>query len=237
MVEALQADRIKSADIECWGCGGVLRPRSPSEVAPLFEALLDRGSEGFGAAVRLMRMYVRGSPEKLQALGVQVCRTARCLRRHIEVWQPARWNPDFVGLMEAMLDFGAGNAEARTTAEMLAHVVASTTSWLGSNLEKRMIGRLLTEYTEVTWPVVSEAIVSEEGKRREYRWRHVLGTKNNETTGEAPPILSVPEAELIGWYLRKSQNRLQSELESSFLAVSFRMGPSRIVRQIIHQAS
>ena len=41
----------------------------------------------------------------------------------------------------------------------------------------------------------------------------------------------------IGWYLRKSQNRLQSELESSFLAVSFRMGPSRIVRQIIHQAS
>ena len=42
---------------------------------------------------------------------------------------------------------------------------------------------------------------------------------------------------VIGWYLRKSQNRLQSELESSFLAVSFRMGPSRIVRQIIHQAS
>ena len=39
----------------------------------------------------------------------------------------------------------------------------------------------------------------------------------------------------IGWYLRKSQNRLQSELESSFLAVSFRMGPSRIARQIIHQ--
>ena len=81
-------------------------------------------------------------------------------------------------LMEAMLDFGPGNAEARTTAEMLAHVVASTTSWLGSNLEKRMIGRLRTEYTEVAWPVVSEAIVSEEGKRRELRWRHILGTKN-----------------------------------------------------------
>ena len=42
---------------------------------------------------------------------------------------------------------------------------------------------------------------------------------------------------VIGWYLRKSQNRLQSELESSSLAVSFRMGPSRIARQIIHQAS
>ena len=37
--------------------------------------------------------------------------------------------------------------------------------------------------------------------------------------------------------LKKSQNWLQSELESSFLAVSFRMGPSRIARQIIHQAS
>ena len=199
VVEALQADRIKSADIECWGCGGMLRPRSPSEVAPLFEALLDRGPEGFGAGVRLMRMYVRRSPEKLQALGVQVCRTARCLRRHIEVWQPSRWNPDLVGLMEAMLDFGPGNAEARTTAEMLAHVVASTTLWLGRNLEKRMIGRLLTEYTEVAWPIVSEAIVSEEGKRREHRWRHVLGTKNDETTGKAPPILSVPEAELWAW--------------------------------------
>ena len=42
---------------------------------------------------------------------------------------------------------------------------------------------------------------------------------------------------LIGWYLRSPQNRLQSELESSFLAVSFRMGPSRISRQIIHQVS
>ena len=31
-------------------------------------------------------------------------------------------------------------------------------------------------------------------------------------------------ANLIGWYLRKSQHRLQSELESSSLAVSFRMG-------------
>ena len=41
----------------------------------------------------------------------------------------------------------------------------------------------------------------------------------------------------IGWYLRKSQHRLQSELESSFLAVSFRMGPSRVARQIIHQVS
>ena len=49
--------------------------------------------------------------------------------------------------------------------------------------------------------------------------------------------LIVRYAELIGWYLRKSQNRLQSELESSSLAVSFRMGPSRIARQIIHQAS
>ena len=203
VVEALQADRIESADIECWGCGGALRPRSPSEVAPLFEALLDRGSEeGFGAAVRLMRMYVRRSPEKLQALGVQVCRTVQCLRRHIESWQPTRWNPDFVRLMEAMLDFGPGNAEARTTAEMLAHVVASTTSWLGRNLEKRMIGKLLTEYTKVAWPIVSEAIVSEEGKRRELRWRHILGTKNNETTGEAPLILSVPEAELWAWCRR-----------------------------------
>ena len=43
--------------------------------------------------------------------------------------------------------------------------------------------------------------------------------------------------DVIGWYLRKSQHRLQSELESSFLAVSFRMGPSRIARQIIHQVS
>lgn len=202
VVEALQADRIRSSDIEWWGYGRALRPRSPSEVAPLFEALLDRGSEGFGTGVRILRMYVRRSPEKLQALGAQICGTARCLRRHIEAWQPTRWNPDFVGLMEAMLDFGPGNADARTTAEMLAYVVASTTPWLGSNLEKRMIGRLLTEFTEVTWPIVSEAIVSEDGKRREFRWRHILGAKNNGTPGEAPLILSVPEAELWAWCRR-----------------------------------
>ena len=46
-----------------------------------------------------------------------------------------------------------------------------------------------------------------------------------------------PYRALIGWYLRSPQNRLQSELESSSLAVSFRMGPSRISRQIIHQIS
>ena len=37
----------------------------------------------------------------------------------------------------------------------------------------------------------------------------------------------------MGWYLRKSQNRFQSELEASFLAISFRMGPSSRQPQVI----
>ena len=203
VVEALQAGRIRSPDIKCWSYGKALHPRSPREVAPLFEALLDKGSEGFGTAVRIMRMYVRGSPEKLQALGAQVCRTARCLHRQIEEQHSTRWNTDFVMLMEeAMHALGPGNAEARATAETLAHVVAGTAIWLDGSFERRMIGMLLTEFREVTWPIISEAIVSEDGRSREDRWRFVLGVRNGVGAGETPLILSIPEAELWAWCRR-----------------------------------
>ena len=203
VVEALQAGRIRSPDIKCWSYGKALHPRSPREVAPLFEALLDKGSEGFGTAVRIMRMYVRGSPEKLQALGAQVCRTARCLHRQIEEQHSTRWNTDFVMLMEeAMHALGPGNAEARATAKTLAHVVAGTAIWLDGSFERRMIGMLLTEFREVTWPIISEAIVSEDGRSREDRWRFVLGARNGVGAGETPLILSIPEAELWAWCRR-----------------------------------
>lgn len=202
VVEALRAGRIGSADIECWSLGKALHPCSPGEVAPLFDALLDEGPEGFGAAVHIMRMYVLGSPEKLQALGAQVCRTVQCMRRRIEARQPARWSPDFVALMEAVLALGPGNAEARTTARTLAYVVAGSTSWLGGSLERRVIRRLLTEFTEVAWPIISGAIVSEDGRSREIRWRRMLGAKNGDCAGEAPLILSIPEAELWAWCRR-----------------------------------
>ena len=206
VVEALQAGRIESADIGCWSHGKALHPCSPGEVAPLFDALLDKGPKGFGTAVHIMRMYVRGSPEKLQALGAQVCRTVQCMRRRIEARQPARWSPDFAALMEAMLALGPDNAAARTTARELAHVVAGTTSgtmsWLDGNLEGRMIRTLLTEFTEVAWPIISEAVVSEDGRSREDWWRFLLGARNGEGAGEAPPILAVPEAELWAWCRR-----------------------------------
>ena len=69
------------------------------------------------------------------------------------------------------------------------------------------------------------------------RRKELHGSTESMNTGVGREEIERDYDRIIGWYLRKSQNWLQSELESSSLAVSFRMGPSRIARQIIHQVS
>ena len=79
--------------------------------------------------------------------------------------------------MRKALKKGWQDAGARAVALALAKALADIEKWRDCELVRPVLPLLLSEFTEIVWPVLGQAIASDPDSG--YRFKHVLGCQHS----------------------------------------------------------
>ena len=198
VIRAIQAGLLRPHKLEQWTIGAKLRERPPSDVAPFFDAMLNHSSEAFLVAVDLICMYVWDDIDRLGDLWPQVIRVAKdawkCEDSEIDVMTD---QPFFVQLMTTILERGREDSQARTLALTLVGMSVESIGRESFQLVEELLLRLLSDFPEITWPLIGQAIIS----KKEQRWLFEFELRKSSSLGTEPKpaILSLPEEALLAW--------------------------------------
>lgn len=198
VIRAIQAGLLPPHKLEQWTIGAKLRERPPSDVAPFFDAILNHSSEAFLVAVDLICMYVWDDTDRLSDLWPQVVRVAKdawkCEKAEIEMMTD---QPFFVQLMTTILERGREDSQARTLALTLVSMSVESIGSESFRLVEELLPRLLSDFPEITWPLIGQAIIS----KKEQRWLFEFELRKSSSPGTEPKpaILSLPEEALLAW--------------------------------------
>ena len=194
---AMQADLLPPWRLNKWSFGGVLAEVPASVVAPLFDMMLDLSAEGYVVAGDLMGMYAHGEPGKLEGLRPQVFKLVENLTK----WQrPPIGDLDihhFEQIVSWMLGKGRQDPDATATALALAKTLVNGGEFGEHRLNETVISKLLSDFPEVSWQLIGQAIVSDHQKAALLAF--VLGDQFSFERESHPPILSLPEDALFAW--------------------------------------
>ena len=197
VVEAFKAGFLAPSALMLWTTGGVLSKVPPAAVAPLFEAMLDHDLEGYVVAIDLMSMYAHGSPAHLDGLRPQVRKVAESAAQSQLSWGGAMAAHHFENIMKWILGKGRGDEDARATAFALATAISKVDDRGSERMIEAIVPILLSGFPEIAWPLIGQAIVSDEVQ--EFRLRFLLRGFPSPEGDENPPILSLPEDTLFAW--------------------------------------
>ena len=197
VIGAFQAGLVPARRMEEWSLGGALSALPATALAPLFDTLLDHGAEAFAVAVVLMRMYAHDTRGALEGLRPQIRKCAENLARWMHCFGRTQYKHDFVQIMEWMLKKGRQDPDASATALLLAKTTANVADWEDDQAVRPLIPLLLSDFPEIVWPLVGQAIVSD--PRRTWLLEGVLGGRISFERDMNPAILSLPEDVLFAW--------------------------------------
>ena len=96
-----------------------------------------------------------------------------------------------------MLDKGRQDPDATATALALARTLANVREFDDDRLIKPVLSKLLSNFPEVAWPLIGQAVVSDSQKAE--RLAFVLGDHFSFERESHPVILSLPEDALFAW--------------------------------------
>ncbi len=195
-VEALQDGLLPPWRFRQWTLGRALAEVPTPVVAQLLDVLLDHSAEAYEEAVELMSMHTYGEPGSFEGLRPQILKAAANIAR----WKPAAndWNETkFEQILTWMLDKGREDPDARTLALTLAKTVANVEDFSTERLLRPVIRKLLSNFPEIVWPIIGQAIVSDERRAMllelDFGDAFAFGRESN------PVIQSLPEDTLFGW--------------------------------------
>ena len=197
VIGAFQAGLVPARRMEQWSLGGALSALPSTALAPLFDTLLDHGAEAFAVAVVLMRMYAYDTPCALEGLRPQIRKCAENLARWMHCSGRTQYEHDFAEIMEWMLKKGRQDPDARATALHLSKTLANIADWKEDRVVRPLVPRLLSDFPEIVWPLIGQAIVSD--PKRTWLLEGVLGERALLGQDANPPILSLPEDVLFAW--------------------------------------
>ncbi len=197
IIDALQEGLLDPEQLECWKFGGVLAKVPAPVVAPLFDAMLDHNMEAFAVAVSLMGKYVHGALDKLDDLRPQILKSAENIARWEQPPRETMVAYHFETITEWMLKHGRQDRDACTIALVLARALVKIAEQHHGRLLEPMIPILLSNFPEITWPLIGQAIVSD--RRQALHFESVLNGLGSSMRGENPPILSLPQDTLFAW--------------------------------------
>lgn len=185
-VNALERRVLAPTALLQWTFGNPLRNFPPSELVPLFDALLaDEGDDALAVALKLIAAYSFVDPEKLDGLRLQMHKCfVRCA--HGDNW-PAAAVEQLAGWMLAK---GRQDAGARATALDLATIMVERPRTLPSTLTCK----LLSDFPEVVWPCVGAAIVADRRLASYMGLTLGMGPRRDER-----PIVRLPVETLFSW--------------------------------------
>lgn len=197
VTEALRANLLPPIELMRWTLAAKRDSLSPSDLAPLLDALLDHGSEGFPVAVHLICTYTTDAPDEIDGFGSQVTRIAEGVTRWELAEGDAMTQDSFGDLMEMVLKRGRQDPEARTLALTLAGAFVESLGTDSARLVEPLLRRLLSDFPEIAWPLIGQAVMSKDS--RHWHLEFALGDSPTPGTPPRPPILSLTEQTLFAW--------------------------------------
>ena len=196
-LRAFQAGHLPPRALARWATGGVLGTIPTASLAPLFDAMLDESAEAFAVALDLMSMYVYQRLEKLEELRPQLRKVAENLTQ----LDRSRFDDtdvhNFECLMQWLLENGRQDTDACATALTLARAVVTFQDHGYNRFIEPIVRPLLREFPEVVWPLIGQAIVSDQVSA--WRLQNVLGCHLSSDDRQNAAILSLPQDALFAW--------------------------------------
>ena len=198
IIGALRTGLLPVWRLRQWTLGGVLAEVPASEVATLFDTMLDHSAEAFTEAMGLMWMYAHGAPDRLDDFRPSIRKAAENVARWRRLQGNAMADYHFKNIMKWMLGKGRQDPDARATALALATALVSVADWNEGRIMKPVISTLLSDFPEIAWPIIVQAIVSD--RSQAWRLKYVfLGDPFSFKREKSPTILSLPEDALFAW--------------------------------------
>lgn len=194
--QALTAGTVSPTALTCWSLGRALGHFRPDELAPLFDCLLNMGERSFFIALDLMGMYAFRNEEVLEGLRPQLRRAARILNSlQQRTVSGDLGDAHFKELMKWLLKKGRQDPDARAIAIDLSRTMVEANDLDRIKLIEPLLPLLLSDFPEITWPLLGTAIVT--GRGEAWNLQYALG---KELFAHChAPILSLPEDTMFAW--------------------------------------
>ena len=196
-VDALNGGHLKPHHLRPWVYGGILSATPADHVTLLFDALIDHSSQGVAECADLMGMYVWQSPEKISDISNQVMKLAE---------RSETWNADcgqnvssyhFQELMKMALNRGRNDGLARSTALRLSKSFVEIDGYRSRTLFEPILPLLLSEFPEIAWPIIGQAIIDDESTGVMLTLELGGGISFSDEPDSA--ILNLPDDVLFAW--------------------------------------
>ena len=198
IIGALRTGLLPVRCLRQWTLGGVLAEVPASEVATLFDTMLDHSAEAFTETMGLMWTYAHGVLDRLDDFRPSIRKAAENVARWRRLQGNAMTDYHFESIMKWMLRKGRQDPDARATALALATALVSVADWNEGRIMKPVVSTLLSDFPEIAWPIIGQAIVSDRGQA--WRLKYVfLGDPFSFKQEKSPTILSLPEDALFAW--------------------------------------
>ena len=197
VIDALQAGLLPPPALMRWTSGSVLAKVPVSSVVPLIDVMLDHGTEAFAVAMGLMESCARGTPGKIAGFRPQIRKSVESFTRWKELRKQQKAAADFELIVHWMLEQGREDGDACATALALAKALVNDEADRGEDFIEPMIPMLLSDFPEIAWPLIGQAIVSDQ--QQAWRLARVLRGRRPADGESNPIILSLPEYTLFAW--------------------------------------
>lgn len=197
ILDALEAGRLPPDRLRPLASSKEFVEVPAAETIPLFDWLHDHDAEASRVEVHLLKPYVCEKPKNLNNCRLQVRRLAKDAIRHETPTNGGLLDYRYERIMRKALEKGWQDPDARAVALNLAKALANIGEWYQGKLIKPLLPLLLSKFTEIVWPVLGQAIVSDLASGE--RFKHILGCRHSFDRIKCPLILKLPEEALFEW--------------------------------------
>ena len=203
LMDSLHAGLLPPDRVLPWAFVRVLDKVPTESAASLLDALIDSGVDGFIVSVNMLGTYIINESVEPKRFAPQI----RKLAANAVFWSQAErqrlLGPHMTGfyferIMNRMLALGREDTDANATALALAKVVSRVQDLDDKFLITPVLPKLLSDYLEVAWPLIGQAIISSDPLKT-WRLEQVFGDSLSFGLEANPAILNLPEYTLFAW--------------------------------------
>ncbi len=199
-IQAIRNGHLSPWGLSRWRVRGVLDVLPATTVAALLDVMLDLSAQAYEVAVELMGSLSHSASEKLEEFAPQIVKMARNATRWTlmegeRIRDSAMLGYHFEVIVGWMLEKGRDDPDARATALSLSKALTEggDGTWV-----KPVLPLLFSNFPEIAWPVVGEAIISDE--RQATRLGYAIGEPISGVSDSIAAILTLPEDTLFAWF-------------------------------------
>ena len=197
IIGTLRGSLLPVGQLHHWTSGGGLHLLPVSSVAPLFDTLLEDSIETSPVPIELMGLYTYGVTDRLDSLRPQIRKVVENATRWAQLPADGMVDYNFERVTKWILTKGRQDPDACATALILAKSLVNSTGWLDDRLIRPAVPVMLSNFPEITWPLLGQAILSDQ--RQTWRFADILGDRSPLGGEQEPAILSLPEDVLFAW--------------------------------------